>query len=79
VHGWVFEYAATALPLTLYMLLWAIRYGFGIWAGFLPAMAETLGLAGLALSALTAGRTLADFIFPLATAVRARNMGAAAI
>lgn len=77
VHGWVFQYAATTLPLTLYMLLWATRYGLGIWAGFVPAMADTLGLAGLTLSALTAGRTVADFIPPLATAIRARKTGVA--
>ncbi len=78
VHGWTFQYAATALPLTLYMLLWATRYGLGIWAGFVPSMADTLGLAGLALSALTAGRTLADFIPPLATALRVRKAAIAA-
>ncbi|HEX8258046.1 MAG TPA: hypothetical protein VF589_10465 [Allosphingosinicella sp.] len=79
MHGWVFEYSATELPLTLYMLLWATRYGLGIWAGFVPAMADALGLAGLALSALTAGRTLADFIPPLATALRVRKAGIEAI
>ena len=78
IHGWTFQYAATALPLALYMLLWATRYGLGIWAGFVPAMADALGLAGLALSALTAGRTLADFIPPLATALRFRKAGMAA-
>jgi hypothetical protein len=75
IHGWIFEYVATALPLTLYILLWATRYGLGIWAGFVPAMAATLGLAGLTLSALTAGRTIADFIPPLATALRMRKVG----
>jgi hypothetical protein len=75
LHGWVFEYAPTALPLTLYMLLWATRYGLGIWAGFEPAMADTLGLAGLTLSALTAGRTAADFIPPFVSALRARRAG----
>ena len=70
VHGWVFQYAATRLPLTLYLLLWSIRYGLGIWAGFVPAMAGPLGVAGLALSAFTAGRTLADFLPPLLTALR---------
>jgi hypothetical protein len=79
IHGWIFEYSATALPLTLYILLWATRYGLGIWAGFVPAMAGTLGLAGLTLSALTAGRTLADFIPPLATALRMRKAGISAI
>jgi hypothetical protein len=75
VHGWVFEYAPTVLPLTFYMLLWATRYGLGIWAGFEPVMADTLGLVGLTLSALTAGRTAADFIPPLATALRVRRAG----
>jgi hypothetical protein len=60
------------------MLLWATRYGLGIWAGFVPAMADPLGLAGLALSALTAGRTLADFIPPLTTALRLRKTEIAA-
>lgn len=73
--GWIFQYQATALPLTMYMLLWATRYGLGIWAGFVPAMSVTLGLVGLALSALTAGRTLADFLPPLVTALRARKAG----
>lgn len=73
VNGWVFAYAPTALPLILYLLIWATRYGLGIWAGFEPAMAENLGLLGLTLSALTAGRTAADFIPPLATALRARR------
>jgi hypothetical protein len=79
IHGWVFDYSATALPLTLYILLWATRYGLGIWAGFVPTMSDTLGLAGLTLSALTAGRTLADFIPPLATALRVRKRGVAAV
>jgi hypothetical protein len=61
------------------MLLWATRYGLGIWAGFVPLMADTLKLAGLALSALTAGRTLADFLPALATALRVRKAGVAAI
>ena len=73
VQGWIFQYAATALPLTIYMLIWATRYGLGIWAGFVPAMAGTLGIAGLTLSVLTAGRTLADFLPPLATALRVRK------
>jgi hypothetical protein len=77
VHGWTFDYAATPLPLTLYMLLWATRYGLGIWAGFVPSMADTLGLAGLALSAFTSGRTVADFVPPLATAIRFRKAGIA--
>jgi len=75
VHGWIFQYAATRLPLTLYMLLWSTRYGLGIWAGFVPAMAGTLGVAGLALSAFTAGRTLADFLPPLLTALRVQKAG----
>ena len=75
VHGWIFQYSATRLPLTLYMLLFATRYGLGIWAGFVPAMADTLGLTALALSAFTAGRTLADFVPPLATALRASGAG----
>jgi hypothetical protein len=78
VHGWIFQYAATALPLTLYMLLWATRYGLGIWAGFVPAMADNLGLAALAHSALTAGRTLADFFPPFITALRVWKAGVAA-
>ncbi|HEX9953641.1 MAG TPA: hypothetical protein VGB48_00290 [Allosphingosinicella sp.] len=70
VHGWVFQYAATRLPLTLYIVLWATRYGLGIWAGFELAMAGTLGVVGLVLSAFTAGRTLADFLPAILTAVR---------
>jgi hypothetical protein len=75
VHGWIFQYAATRLPLTLYVLLWSIRYGLGIWAGFMPAMTGTLALAGLTLSALTAGRTLADFLPPLLHALRVKKAG----
>jgi hypothetical protein len=73
VQGWIFQYAATRLPLTFYLLLWSTRYGLGTWAGFVPAMAGSLGILGLALSAFTAGRTLADFIPPLATALRVRK------
>jgi hypothetical protein len=76
VHGWIFQYAATSVPLILYMLLWATRYGLGIWAGFVPAMAGPLGVAGLALSAFTAGRTSADFLPPLLTALRVQRAGA---
>ena len=68
VEGWVFVYSATWQPLAFYMLLFATRYGLGIWAGFVPSMADTLGLVGLSLSAFTAGRTVADFIPPLMTA-----------
>ena len=75
VHGWIFQYEATRLPLTLYMLLWSTRYGLGIWAGFVPAMAAILGVAGLALSAFTAGRTLADFLPALSTALRVQKAG----
>ena len=73
VHGWIFQYAATRLPLTLYFLLWSTRYGLGIWAGFVPAMAVTLGVVGLTLSAFTAGRTLADFLPPLLAALRVQK------
>jgi hypothetical protein len=69
VEGWVFAYAATWQPLVFYMLLFAARYGMGIWAGFVPSTAGTLALAGLSLSAFTAGRTLADFIPPMITAL----------
>ena len=75
VHGWIFEYAATRLPLILYLLLWSTRYGLGIWAGFVPAMAGPLGVAGLSLSAFTAGRTLADFLPPLLAALRLQKAG----
>ncbi|PSJ41921.1 hypothetical protein [Allosphingosinicella deserti] len=75
VHGWVFHYAATRLPLTVYLLLWSTRYGLGIWAGFVPAMAGTLGLVALALSAFTAGRTFADFLPLLLIALRAQKKG----
>ncbi len=73
VHGWTFQYAATRLPLTLYVLLWATRYGLGIWAGFVPALASTLSVAGLVLSAFTAGRTLADFLPPMLEALRVQK------
>jgi hypothetical protein len=73
VHGWLFDYSATRLPLILYLLLFVTRYGLGIWAGFVPAMAPTLALAGLALSAFTAGRTCSDFLPPFLTALRARQ------
>jgi len=73
VNGWIFYYEATALPLGLYVLVWGTRYGLGIWAGFQPAMAGSLELAGLAVSALTAGRTFADFLPPLSTGLRIRR------
>jgi hypothetical protein len=75
VEGWVFDYSATRLPLILYMLLFLIRYALGIWAGFVPVMADTLALAGLFLSALTAGRTFIDFLPPLRTALEAGRSG----
>ena len=28
VHGWIFQYAATRQPLTLYLLLWSTRYSW---------------------------------------------------
>ena len=69
VGDWIFAYSATWQPLAFYMLLFFARYGLGIWGGFVPSMANTLGLVGLSLSALTAGRTMADFIPPLAQAL----------
>jgi hypothetical protein len=75
VQGWIFQYAATRLPLTFYLLLWSTRYGLGIWAGFVPAMAGSLGVVALALSAFTAGRTIADFLPPLVVAVRVQKTG----
>ena len=78
VHGWVFIYAATWQPLAFYMLLFAARYGLGIWAGFVPEKADSLSLAAVSLSAFTAGRTLADFSRSLMTAVasgRPRALG----
>lgn len=68
IGGWTFVYSATRQPLAFYMLLFTVRYGLGIWAGFVPSMADSLALVGLSLSALTAGRTVADFIPPLMTA-----------
>ncbi|HEX8585870.1 MAG TPA: hypothetical protein VF680_15855 [Allosphingosinicella sp.] len=76
VGGWVFVYSATWQPLAFYMLLFAARYGLGIWGGFVPSMADTLGLVGLSLSAFTAGRTVADFIPPMLTALARTKAGA---
>jgi hypothetical protein len=75
VAGWTFQCAATALPLALYMLLWVTRYGLGIWAGFVPAVADDLALVGLALAAAAAGRSLADLAPLFAMALRHRNAG----
>jgi hypothetical protein len=69
VSGWVFIYSASLQPLAFYMLLFAARYGLGIWAGFVPSAADVSALLGLSLSAFTAGRTLGDFIPPLITAL----------
>lgn len=76
VDNWVFDYSATRLPLTFYMALFVTRYGLGIWAGFVPTMAGTVALLSVGLSALTAGRTLADFLPPLAVALRDRRAAA---
>lgn len=73
--GWVFVYSATWQPLAFYMLLFVLRYGLGIWEGLVPAMSDTLGLVGISLSALTAGRTTADFIPPMMTAIASTRAG----
>ena len=61
VSGFVFDFAATAWVLAAYLLIFAAHYALGIWAGFAPQLSPRLSLAGLGLSALTAGRTSADF------------------
>lgn len=71
--GWHFVYSASRQPLAFYMVLFFARYGLGIWAGFVPALASQLNLIGLSLSAFTAGRTVTDFIPPLLTALARRE------
>jgi hypothetical protein len=62
VEGFTFDFAPTALPMLAYLGLFCIHYALGIWAGFAPERSPSLSLAGLCVSALTAGRTTADFL-----------------
>ena len=62
VRGWIFDFAPTRLPMLAYLCLFCAHYGIGIWAGFAPQLSGPLSLARLSLSALTAGRTCADFL-----------------
>jgi hypothetical protein len=70
----VFLFAASWVPLIAYMLIFWTRYGLEVWSAFVPRLDSQLAFAGLALSALTAGRTVGDFL-PL---VRHRPAGGAA-
>lgn len=59
--GGVFLFAASAVPLLIYMIVFWTRYGLGVWAAFEPALSFRLTLAAVAISAATAGRFAADF------------------
>ena len=58
----VFLFAASSVPLIAYMLIFWTRYGLEVWSAFVPRLDSRLAFAGLALSALTAGRTVGDFL-----------------
>ena len=74
VSGFVFDFAPTAWPLAAYLFIFAAHYGLGIWAGLVPSLSPRLSFAGLALSALTAGRTSADFLALLREVGFSRNV-----
>lgn len=57
-----FVFAASVAPLVAYMTIFWTRYALEVWAAFDPAKARPLALAALAISASTAGRTVADFL-----------------
>lgn len=59
--GGVFAFPATAVPLLQYLTVFAIRYALGVAAALDPASAFAYGFAGVAVSAATAGRFIADF------------------
>ncbi|MBD0274606.1 MAG: hypothetical protein ICV73_22085 [Acetobacteraceae bacterium] len=75
VERGVFLFAASWVPLIAYMLIFWIRYGLEVWSEFVPRLDGRLAFAGLALSALTAGRTVGDFL-PLVRATAGRWAGA---
>jgi hypothetical protein len=64
--GGVFLFAPTVVPLVAYMLLFWTRFGLEVWAAFEPSRASALLLAGILISAGTAGRTWGDFLRLLA-------------
>ncbi len=63
-----FLFPGTPFPLIVYAGVFTARYTLGVTAAFRPDLANALGLAGLAISAVTAGRFAAD----LALLLRAR-------
>ena len=66
--GGIFAFPATYVPLVCYMLIFWTRYPLEVLAHVRPWQAATFASVGSALSALTAGRTIADFL-PLARTV----------
>ncbi len=58
----VFLFAPSLVPLAAYMLIFWTRYGLEVWAAFVPRLDTELAFAGLTISALTAGRTVGDFL-----------------
>lgn len=63
-----FLFPATPVPLIVYAGIFILRYALGIAAPFHPDLTTELGLVGLAVSALTAGRFVADFLVLLRSA-----------
>ncbi len=69
VGGGMFDFPATRFPLVTYMSLFWLRYVLQVWGHIDPSRLALFTTIGLALTSLTAGRTLADFL-PLIRAAR---------
>ena len=59
--GSVFVFAATAVPLIVYMAFFLAKYALQVWSALVPFAAWTAALIGFALTAIVTGRTAADF------------------
>jgi hypothetical protein len=60
VRGLWFDRPGSPAPLAAYMMLFMLHYALGIWAGFVPDLAGTLGLVRLTISAATTGWSIAS-------------------
>lgn len=52
-------------PLSVYLVIFGIRYGLEVWAGFFPERATLAAALALLLSGFMAGRTAGDLRFAL--------------
>lgn len=69
-RGLLFDFAPSAVPITAYLGIFSTHYGVGIWSAFVPELSVRLSLAGLGVSGITAGRTIADFLLIFRTSGR---------